>query len=561
MRPFGSGSSTAAEAPGLTSVQVFVIALAAGAAMANNYTLQPLLPEVAQSFGSTIGASGMVAASTQAGYTLGLLLLTPLGDQYDRVSLVFYQFLGLAAALLAAAGASRMFMLIGAGIAAGAMITIVVHLNALAAHLAPPHRRGRVVGTVGTGVALGILSGRIAGGVIGQHLGWRAMLAVSAGLALLLAALIRGVLPADGRKIRLRYRELLSSLAPLFRSHRLLREGAAVGGCWFAAFSAFWASLAAHVAEPPFHYGPEAAGLFGLVGIAGALASRAAGSWSDRIGPRRVIALGVVCVLAAFLLMWRFGDTLWGMILGVILVDLGCFAALVANQTRVLAIDPEARSRIYSIYMFLYYAAGAAGSLLGPILLSHAGWWAVCAFGALLAVAGLGAIGHGATLENARRRQSLEAVIPRQCRDGEDDMSTDEIRPGLRGTTNVTVTSSLTVPAVSAAFTGFADMPPVLATAFLVGLVEWACVEVLKPFLKPAEATVGTHVDLSHRAPTTIGMAVVAEVELTEVRGHDLRFRVCCRDDAGIIGEGTHRRAIIVREKFLAHAEARRPVS
>lgn len=413
MRAFTSGTRATEEAPGLTGPQVFVVALAAGAAMANNYTLQPLLPEVARSFGNTIGAGGMVAASTQAGYTFGLVFLIPLGDQYDRASLAFYQFLGLAAALLAAAGASTMFMLLSAGIAAGAMITIAVHLNALAAHLAPSHRRGRIVGAVGTGVALGILLGRVAGGAIGQYLGWRVMLVISAGVALLLATLIRGTLPADGQKRRFRYGELLGSLPSMFRSHRLLREGAAVGGCWFAAFSAFWASLAAHVEQSPFHYGPEAAGLFGLVGVAGALASRTAGSWSDRIGPRRVITMGVFCVLAAFLLMWVSGNTLWGMIAGVILLDLGCFAASVANLARLLAIDPEARSRIFSAYMFLYYAAGASGSLLGPVLLAGAGWWAVCVFGVLLAVAGLAAIGLGANPENAAGRRSLKATIAR----------------------------------------------------------------------------------------------------------------------------------------------------
>lgn len=119
----------------------------------------------------------------------------------------------------------------------------------------------------------------------------------------------------------------------------------------------------------------------------------------------------------------------------------------------------------------------------------------------------------------------------------------------------IRVDSSLTVPSVSPIFTGFADMPPVFATAFMVALVEWACIEAIRPLLNSGEQTVGTHIDISHSAATPVGMLVSAEVELTEVRGRKLRFRVFCRDEAGVIGQGIHERTVIEPEAFMARVE------
>jgi fluoroacetyl-CoA thioesterase len=128
-----------------------------------------------------------------------------------------------------------------------------------------------------------------------------------------------------------------------------------------------------------------------------------------------------------------------------------------------------------------------------------------------------------------------------------------EIIPiGLRHSLDLRVDKSLTVPSVSAAFAGFADMPPVFATAYMVAFIEWTCMEALRGHLGPNEKTVGTHVDVSHVAATPIGMTVTAEVELVAVNRRKLRFKVSCRDEAGLIGEGYHERAIIQQDKFLA---------
>ncbi|MDR0244233.1 MAG: thioesterase family protein [Burkholderia sp.] len=128
---------------------------------------------------------------------------------------------------------------------------------------------------------------------------------------------------------------------------------------------------------------------------------------------------------------------------------------------------------------------------------------------------------------------------------------TDPIPSGLRHAQTIVVDDSLTVPAVSNAFTGFVDMPPVFATAYLVGFVEWTCVEALRPYLDPSQRTVGTHVDLSHCAATPVGMQVTAEIELVEIEGKRLTFRILCRDEVDVICEGRHERFIVDAEKFV----------
>jgi fluoroacetyl-CoA thioesterase len=126
------------------------------------------------------------------------------------------------------------------------------------------------------------------------------------------------------------------------------------------------------------------------------------------------------------------------------------------------------------------------------------------------------------------------------------------LKPGLRRVQEIPIDVELTVPALSGAFAGFADMPPVLATAFMVGFIEWTCIEALRPYLEPDERSLGTLVDVTHVAATPVGMTVTAEVEIVEIRGRKVRFKVACRNDLGLIGDGFHERAVVDRRKFMA---------
>lgn len=370
--------------------RVAFIAFAAGIAIANNYALQPTLPAVAQSLHVPLATTGLVAASLQIGYMIGILLLVPLGDRVAPGRLISRQFLALGVALAGAALAPSLAALALAGCVVGAMDTNAVHLAATAFRVAPPAERGKAIGTVATGISAGILISRFAGGFLAQQLGWRGMLLCFSACALVLAYAVMQRLPTDiERCTDVGYWGLLKSMLGLVLRRRLLREGILVGACWFFVFSALWVTLALSLSGAPLHLNETQIGLFGFAGLVGLLVTRPAGHLADRIGFRPVIALGLAAVFAGCTALYFWGTSIAGIALGVVLFDTGCFAAQVANQTRLLAIDRGARNRIYGVYMFAYYAAGAFGSVLGPIVFVSAGWKAVCAICAVIAMAGL----------------------------------------------------------------------------------------------------------------------------------------------------------------------------
>jgi predicted MFS family arabinose efflux permease len=367
------------------------IAVAAGIAIANNYALQPALPAVAQTLHVSLAATGLIAGCLQIGYMTGILLLVPLGDRIAPARLVGTQFFALGAALLAAALAPSLTALAVACCVVGALATNAVHLASAAFHLAPAAARGKALGTVASGISAGILLSRFAGGVLTQHAGWRGMLLCFGAVAALLGIASMRAIPTvcDARPGSAGYWELLRSMPGLLLRHRLLREGILVGACWFFVFSALWVTLALSLSDAPLRLDPTQVGLFGFAGLLGLLTTRPAGSLADRLGFRPVIALGLAAVLVGCVVLYASAASIPGIALGVVLFDTGCFAAQVANQTRLLALEPSARNRIYGTYMFAYYAAGALGSVLGPVLFARAGWQPVCAVSAAIAGGGL----------------------------------------------------------------------------------------------------------------------------------------------------------------------------
>ncbi|HEF4729112.1 MFS transporter [Burkholderia multivorans] len=387
------------------------IATAAGVAIANNYTLQPTLPEIAKEFHSPLATMGLVAGSMQLGYMLGILLLVPVGDKISPSRLVFQQFVMLAVALGMAALAPSLYVLALAGCVIGAMATNAVHLATVAFRAAAPDERGKAVGTVGTGISAGILLSRFVGGALSEGAGWRVMLAICAAIAIFLAVLSYRLLPADQTRSNERYIALLGSLPTLVKRYPLLREGMFVGACWFFVFSMLWVTLVVSVAGPPLNLNAAQAGMFGFAGVLGLFATRAAGRAADRWGARRVIGGGFLLIIAGVLIMLLASSSIAGIALGVVLFDVGCFSAQVANQTRLLAIDVASRSRIYSIYMFAYYAAGAIGSIIGPVLLERYSWHFVCELAIVIAAVGFG-VTIAANLANRKKPSENRLIGP-----------------------------------------------------------------------------------------------------------------------------------------------------
>jgi predicted MFS family arabinose efflux permease len=275
---------------------------------------------------------------------------------------------------------------LGIGIA-GSTVHLIVPF---AAQLASPARRGAAVGAVLSGLLFGILLARTFSGLLGAWMGWRAIYWLASGMMLLLAVLIRLGLPRSKPTLTLSWPNLIHSAGVLIRTQPVLREAALLSAILFCAFSAFWTTLVFFLETPPYHYGSAVAGLFGLVGAAGALSAPFIGRLADRYGARRNVLFALLITVASFVVLYLFGKHMSGLIAGVILLDIGVQAGHVSNQTRIYGLVPDARSRLNMVYMICYFCAGAIGSSAGSLLWHHFAWAGVCALGFVLPMAGCG---------------------------------------------------------------------------------------------------------------------------------------------------------------------------
>ncbi|WP_419897244.1 MFS transporter [Roseomonas sp. USHLN139] len=373
--------SEAGPSPGL----VLLLASGAGFSVASLYYVQPILGLLQDAFPGA-GAVGLAPMLAQLGYALGILLLAPLGDRIDRRRLILAKAALLVLALAGTGLAPGLPMLLAGSLAIGLTATVAQDIVPAAAILAPPAQRGRLVGTVMTGLLLGILLSRVASGIIAEHFGWRAVfLAAALAEAGILAAALAW-LPRFAPTTRLPYGGLLLSLLRLWRGQPVLRRAALAQGALALGFSAFWSGLALMLHQQ-YGLGSAAAGAFGLAGAAGTLAAPLAGRLADRRGPAMVTRLGAAISAAAFALL--LGTALAGTLplplalgllaAGAVGFDFGVQAALVAHQTIVYGLQPEARSRLNALLFTGVFIGMAGGAGLGALVQGLAGWAGVMA--------------------------------------------------------------------------------------------------------------------------------------------------------------------------------------
>ncbi|GAC1045980.1 MFS transporter [Rhizobium sp. No.120] len=360
-----------------------VMAVACGVMVGNIYLCQPLLGAIAKDFGVPESIASLVAVMTQVGYALGILLLVPLSDMAEPRSLVRWMSALAAVGLLMACLAPAIPVLLAASIFLAFVTVVPQVLIPLATSLVAPEHRGRAVGSLATGLIMGILLSRTISGLVAGYGGsWRASYGLASVLSVVVFFLVPAFMPKKSEHATsIGYFKLLASLPPLLK-HRDLILSMAMNFLVFGAFSAFWATMAFHLATPEFGLGPAAAGLFGLWGAPGALLAPIAGRLSDRWGPARVNVLGFASVLICFAIAITIGaHSLIALVVVVNLLDFGLQSGQVANQTRIFAIAPEIRGRLNTLYMVSTFGGGAIGALAGGYAWSAAGWTGVCLLG------------------------------------------------------------------------------------------------------------------------------------------------------------------------------------
>lgn len=367
--------------PVLTNLLILIMSIACGLTVANLYYIQPLLGDIAKTFHVTQLSISLAAMLTQIGYAIGMMLILPLGDIKEKRNLIVLMLMLSIIALLIMFLSPNIYILIAASFVVGFTSIVPQLLIPLAAQLSPPDTRGENIGKIMSGLLIGILLSRTFSGLLGNHYGWRAVYLVAAIMILFLIFSIRKLLPICKPTSKIKYLKLLKSTISLIKTEPILREASINGALMFAAFSAFWTSLIFLLESSHYNMGAEAAGLFGLVGISGALAAPIVGKLADKKGSRFAIGISIFIVAFAYLIFFIFGFKLIGLILGIILLDLGVQACNVSNQARVQALSEKLRNRLNTVYMVSYFLGGSIGSLLGSFSYSKFGWFGVCTFG------------------------------------------------------------------------------------------------------------------------------------------------------------------------------------
>jgi predicted MFS family arabinose efflux permease len=364
------------------------MAVACGLGISNVYYNQPLLAQIQRSLHATVSQVGILPTLTQLGFALGVFFLAPLGDVLEKRRLILTMLCLVTLALIAATVAPNLPLLAVASLAIGVTSVISTLVLPFAVALSRPEERGATVGSIVSAMLIGILLSRTLSGFIGQWWGWRAMYGIASLLMIALALTLRALLPRSRPGVALSYGKLLRTMLGFLRTEPVLREATLNGVLLYAALSAFWATLVFLVEGPAYHYGPAVAGLFGLVAAGGALMAPLVGRLADRHSPRFLVGLASAAMLAGFLLLWAFGTQLWGLIVGVIILDVAAQTATISNQASVYSLKAEAHSRLYTVYRAAYSLGGSAGACLGVYGWSRAGWNGVCLVGVgLLALA------------------------------------------------------------------------------------------------------------------------------------------------------------------------------
>lgn len=375
--------------PSMSPALTFLFAAAGGAAVGNLYWSQPLLDLIARDLQASTASAGWLVTATQLGYAAGILLILPLGDVVNRRRLLPLMMLCASVALVLCALAPTIGLLSLAVTLLGFTTVGGQILTPLASDLAADARRGQVVGTVASGIIIGILLSRTISGVVANTAGWRAIYLVAALLDVALAAALYRAIPSVPPRAHMPYPALIASVGAVVRRERTVRWTLLLAAIAFAVFMMFWTSLTFLLSGPPFNFSVSVIGLFGLAGLAGALAVQGAGRLHDRGWSLPATGVGWALTLTAFLIAALADGSVALLLIAVVILDVAVMAVSILNQTRLFEVLPEARSRVNTAYVTNNFVGGAFGSAAATMLWSAGQWVAVTLAGVFLSLVAL----------------------------------------------------------------------------------------------------------------------------------------------------------------------------
>lgn len=362
----------------LKKSDVILMAFCTGLIVANIYYCQPLVILIAKDFKLSESDAGSITFLTQAGYAIGLFLLVPLGDMFEKKKQILFT-TALAIVALIIAGFSKSFFLLElASVLIGACSIVPQLILPLTASLSNDENRGANIGIVMSGLLVGILASRAVSGVIGDLLGWRAVFLIAAAICTLLIFLMAIRFPKNLPTFKGTYNELMRSMFGYIKTQPVLREASLINFFAFIVIMGFWTTMVLYLANPPHQFSTYQIGLFGVAGAAGALAAPLVGKLSGGNNPRKNLMIGFILELISVALFYFTGHSVFLFVVGIILIDIGQQAIHVTNQTRIYTLVPEARNRLNTIFMSVSFVGAACGSALGLWLWSLGGWTIFC---------------------------------------------------------------------------------------------------------------------------------------------------------------------------------------
>lgn len=378
-------ASTEKKHPELTNLTLWIMTIATGLIVANLYYNQPLLEDITRTFHTTKAKAGQVSMLTQIGYAVGMFFLAPLADMVKRKRLMVIVFAFMVLSLIITATAQSINLLILASFLLGVSSMIPQLLVPMAAHLANPAERGKKIGVIMSGLLIGILLSRTFSGIIGEYFGWRAVFYIATGLMLVMWIVIGLFLPEVEPDYKGTYKSLMASLVDLFKQEPKLRLAALRGALCFACFSAFWTTIV-FLLKQNFNLGSDVAGEFGLVGAFGAIAAGLMGRLSDKMDAYKLSGITLALILVSFVIFYFSGHSIIGLIVGVIILDMGVQATHISNQSIIFALHAGARNRINTIYMVSYFIGGSVGTFIATQLWKNYQWNGVCITGGIISI-------------------------------------------------------------------------------------------------------------------------------------------------------------------------------
>ncbi|WP_211290654.1 MFS transporter [Actinoalloteichus hoggarensis] len=373
---------------GITYGRRMLLAMVCSLAVATIYVAQPVLAQIGQDLGVPESDLGWISAAGQIGYLVGLAVLVPLGDMLDRRKLIGVQLLLAAVGMLMAAVSPTLWLLL-IGLAVTGLFAVVVQTTvAFAADLSTPTERGRTLGIVTSGVIIGILGARVLAGILAGLWGWRSVYVTLTLLLVTLCIVVLKRLPADRRSNRRTYGDVLTSFGRLFHEPLFISRGL-IAFFLFASFGTLWSGLALPLAAEPWQLSTAQIGMFGIAGLAGALAAARSGRWADagRANPVTGVALVLLAVswIASGQATWSLGLV----VVGVVVLDFAVQAAHVSNQTLLATAHSDQTSSAIGGYMIFYSLGSALGAAATTAVYSTSGWAGSALLGAGCALCGL----------------------------------------------------------------------------------------------------------------------------------------------------------------------------